>query len=118
MLFPSHVLRLIREYSLPITRPDWRKSKPIISTYRLYTLIRRRRMMSAEYKIHYIMLLNNIEKTAWYYTYNFIQHYGLESYDHRHFFEYGSKYHPNNVQEIDGISEAIIKHKFFYNAWF
>jgi hypothetical protein len=72
-------------------------------------------MMSVEYKIHYIMLLNHIQKTEWFYTYNFIQHYGVKTYVDRHFFEYGSKYHPNNVQEIDGISEAIIKHRFYYN---
>jgi hypothetical protein len=116
-MLPIRALQIIRDYSRPMTKPNWRKSKPIISTYRLYTLIRQRRMLSAEYKLHYIMVLNNIEKTEWYYTYNFIQHYGVEVYDHRHFFEYGSKYHPNNVQEIDGISEAIIKNRFFYNEW-
>ena len=33
---PSRVLLLISEYSKPMTRPDWRKSKPIITKYQLY----------------------------------------------------------------------------------
>ena len=33
---PSHALVLIREYSKPITRPDWRDSKPLITRYQLY----------------------------------------------------------------------------------
>ena len=33
---PTHVLLLIREYSKPMTRPDWRQSKPLINPYRLF----------------------------------------------------------------------------------
>ena len=32
---PSRTLLLISEYSKPMTRPDWRKSKPIITKYQL-----------------------------------------------------------------------------------
>ena len=116
-MLPIRALQIIRDYSRPMTKPNWRKSKPIITTYRLYILIRQRRMFNAEYKLHYIMVLNNIENTDWHYTYNFIKHYGVESYDHRHFFEYGDKYHPNNLQAIDGIPEAIILNRFYYNEW-
>ena len=53
----------------------------------------------------------------WYYTFNYIKQYGVETYDHKHFFEYGDKYHPNNLQAIDGIPEAIILNRFYYNEW-
>ena len=33
---PNRALLLINEYSKPLTRPDWRKSKPLITTYLLY----------------------------------------------------------------------------------
>ena len=116
-MLPIRALQIIRDYSRPMTKSNWRKSKPIISTYRLYTLIRQRRMLSAKFKLHHIIILNNIEDTDWYYTYNYIKQYGVETYDHKHFFEYGDKYHPNNLQAIDGIPEAIILNRFYYNEW-
>ena len=36
MSLPSRVLLLISEYSKPMTRPDWRQSKPLINPYRLF----------------------------------------------------------------------------------
>jgi len=36
---PSRALLLISEYSKPITRPDWRDSKPIITKYQLYLYV-------------------------------------------------------------------------------
>jgi hypothetical protein len=32
---PNRALYLISEYSKPMTRPDWRDSKPIITKYQL-----------------------------------------------------------------------------------
>ena len=62
-LLPYHALRLIREYSKPMTRPDWRNSKPLTTTYQLYnnTLIRNGLLMA--------YLLMNIVETDWYYLY-------------------------------------------------
>ena len=58
---PCRALCLIREYSKPLTRPDWRKSKPLTTQYQLYnnTLIRDGLLMS--------YLLLNIIDTDWYY---------------------------------------------------
>jgi len=60
---PSCALRLIHEYSKPMTRPDWRNSKPLTTTYQLYnnTLIRNGLLMA--------YLLMNIVETDWYYLY-------------------------------------------------
>ena len=35
-ILPSRALLIISEYSKPMTRPDWRQSKPLITTYYLY----------------------------------------------------------------------------------
>jgi hypothetical protein len=60
---PNRALLLINEYSKPLTRPDWRNSKPITTTYQLYnnTLIRDGLLMA--------YLLMNIIDTDWYYLY-------------------------------------------------
>ena len=107
MSLPSRVLRLIREYSLPITRADWRKSKPIISTYRLYTIIRKRRRNT--FRPINVMLLNNIENTDWYFTCKYIQTYGLDNYYDEYFRQYGIKYDEiiHNVHAIEGVTDAI-----------
>ena len=109
MFLPSHVLRLIREYSLPITHPQWRKSKPIISTFRLYTIIRKRRQNISKYKPIYFMILNHIEDTDWYYTCQYIQQNGLDLYYLEYFRQYGVKYDSivHNVEAIEGVTDAI-----------
>ena len=111
---PCRALRLIRDYSRPMTRPDWRKSKPVITTYKLYCVFRRRERFG-KLKMKNIILLENIEHTNWYWTYKIIQNYGVEKYYQKHFFEFGAEYHPNI--EMDGVSEAIRKHRFYYNDW-
>ena len=104
---PSHALPLIHDDSIPMTRPDWRQSKPIISTYHLYNIIKKRKRNT--YKPIYYMVLNNIEDTDWYYTCNYIQKYGLNEYYQEFFRQYGVKYDPiaHNVCEIEGVMDAI-----------
>lgn len=51
---PFRAVSLIREYSKPLTRPDWRQSKPIITTYRLYLVV------IQNYSDLYYNLLTNI----------------------------------------------------------
>ena len=60
-MLPERALIIIREYSKPMTRPDWRHSKPLTTTYQWYnnTLIRDGLLMA--------YLLMNIVETDWYY---------------------------------------------------
>ena len=60
-MLPGRALTIISEYSKPMTRPDWRNSKPLTTTYQLYnnTLIRDGLLMGC--------LLMNIIDTEWYY---------------------------------------------------
>ena len=75
---PCRALSLIREYSRPMTRPDWRKSKPIITVYRLYLYVLTKYNLWTP-DINSI-ILNNISGTEWYFAYTYIKHYGLMNY--------------------------------------
>ena len=75
---PCRALHLIREYSRPMTRPDWRKSKPIISTYRLYLQVKNVKL--ANTKSIYQNILYNISNTEWYFVYVYITYHGVCEY--------------------------------------
>jgi len=69
-VLPSRALLLINEYSKPLTRSDWRESKPIISTRHLYLFILNHNINNYEHltpieKLHNIILYN-ISYTDWY----------------------------------------------------
>jgi hypothetical protein len=59
-VLPCRALLLIREYSRPLTNPDWRNSEPIITMFKLYLKI-----SPATSELHYI-ILTNIKMTEWY----------------------------------------------------
>ena len=107
MEFPPEILRLIREYSLPITRPNWRKSKPIITTYQMFLLAERNNTYFWTYTI-YEQLLEHIRETEWFYSYKTILEYGLDLY-RRYYYKYGV--HSRNIHTIDGLQEAL----YIYN---
>ena len=69
---PKNVLYIIKEYSRPLTKPNWRSSKPIITTYQLY--LRCRLNIETKFKL-YCIIIDNIYKTDWYYMYIFIYLY-------------------------------------------
>ena len=98
---PCRALYLIHEYSRPLTRPDWRKSKPIISTYRLYLIIKYVMyvpIITPKNLLH-SMILYNIGETEWYYAYVYIKFYGLNIYMY--------EYTDHNMLKADGIEDAI-----------
>jgi len=77
---PIRATKLISEYSKPMTRTDWRDSKPIITTYLLFSRVFYIRhyipvQMSppSKYALDY-NLLCNILQTDWYFRYS-LQHY-------------------------------------------
>ena len=113
---PCRALDLIREYSRPLTRANWRKSKPIITTYKLYVIFKERRPSQMSDNV-----LNNIQCTDWYYAFKTIKNHGLQNYFRNHFYEYGVPYNPaiHNIYAIDGISDAIRQNNLLYSYyWF
>ena len=74
-VLPSNALRIISEYSKPITRSNWRKSKPIINTYTLFLSVYSR---ANENLLHYI-IYRNIRDREWYDQYWYIRRYGIQN---------------------------------------
>ena len=72
---PIRAVRLISEYSKPLTRPDWRESKPIITILKLYLII-----CPPTSELHYIVL-NNMKQTEWCEMYYYIKRYGLKKFN-------------------------------------
>ena len=68
---PSRALALIREYSKPLTRPDWRTLHKI-SNYDLFYYI-----SHSNYTVSDI-IMSNIRETLWYQMYLFIEVWGIE----------------------------------------
>ena len=103
---PYRALQIIREYSRPITRPDWRKSKPLITIFRLYLLIKYvmyTPIISPTKRLH-SMILYNISETEWYYAYVYIKFYGLHTYLHEH--------KDYTMLKADGIQDAIYHFRY------
>ena len=76
---PIHVLRLIKEYSKPVTRPNWRTIKNL-TQYRLFLNIKN----DIYNKSLYFNAYKSMEKTDWFYTLNYISRLGIETYIHTH----------------------------------
>ena len=68
---PCRALTLIHDYSRPLTRPDWKKSKPIITTYDLYLHVKYidPRNLFPPTEILHRVILHNILITDWYFNY-------------------------------------------------
>ena len=78
---PRNVLQIIREYSQPITRANWRKSKPIVTTYRLYLQVKNIKLANTiSMGRLYQNILYNISNTEWYIAYVYISYHGLSEY--------------------------------------
>ena len=104
---PCRALQIIREYAKPLTRPDWRNSKPIITTYRMYLHITRKILDYSDQSssdIH-LRILWKIQDTDWYHAYGYVRCHGLNEYLYR--------LEPNETsyQHADGIQDAIKLYK-------
>ena len=96
---PSRALHLISEYSKPVTNPEWRYSRPIITTFRLYlTLFSRDTLLKK-------IILSNILHTNWFEMYLYIKHNGLDKYCCVFDKDYDDTY------DIDGVYEAMIHYE-------
>ena len=117
MELPDDVVALIREYSRPRTRPNWRQSKPILSTYKLY-LIAQYKFDNSWQVAHYDALLDTIKTTDWYWSYRNIQDFGLDIYFRRHYYYYGVDTTIEQLNQIDGLSAAIRNHEHMYGSMY
>jgi hypothetical protein len=103
---PGRALQIIHDYSLPMCKPNWRKSKPIITTYRLYLHVKY--VMCTDPTLFSIkrlhsIILTNIMKTEWYQVYTYIKIFGLD----RRIVDYSE-----HMIKADGIEDAIYHYRW------
>ena len=100
-VLPLRAIQLISEYSKPVTRADWRYSRPIITTFRLYLTV-------CPYKslLQYGILMN-ISCSHWFEMYCYIKRSGLKKYCQ----VYDKNY--DDIYDIDGVWDAMIH----YDEW-
>lgn len=78
MILPLRVLQLIKEYSRPVTRPDWRIFQRIMDTSYF--------ICNIEYNYFtnksplYLLVLKNMHASEFYTSYQYIYHYGVDLY--------------------------------------
>uniref|UniRef100_A0A6C0JM66 Uncharacterized protein n=1 Tax=viral metagenome TaxID=1070528 RepID=A0A6C0JM66_9ZZZZ len=106
---PSRALQIISDYSKPVTRPDWRQSKPIITTYKLYLFILTHDIDYVDLSSPdmYRRILWQISDTDWYHAYTYIRFYGFSEYIKQ--MEGEENYMLD--ASVDGIQEAEQIHK-------
>ena len=96
-ILPSNVLRIISEYSKPLSRPDWRTLHKM-TDHKLYNII----MNVNRKQVNLVLILQtNMKDGLWYNLYGFTQCWGIEG---------TSTYYNMSEDEllkIDGMIEAI-----------
>ena len=100
---PSNALRLISEYSKPVTRPDWRTLR-ILAIYDIYLHVYCSLKMQTPLME---LIFLNIEKTAWYKMYSTIKLFGL----HKASIILNMSTH--KMLKIKGTSQAVTFHNFW-----
>lgn len=70
---PYRAKQLISDYSKPVTNPEWRKAKPIITSYRLYRFALFDRSVYLR-----DILMDNIKQTEWYKLYRSVLIRGIK----------------------------------------
>jgi hypothetical protein len=75
MALPSNVIKLISEYSKPVTRPNWRESKPLFNIYQLYNGV----CLHCEDNMLHNIIYRNIKNTNWLDQYWHIRIYCINS---------------------------------------
>ena len=67
LMLPNRALLLIRDYSRPMTRPDWRKSKTLVTQHHIYLFAVLRNHKYPQLQFYTFI---NIIQTDWYYKFN------------------------------------------------
>ena len=75
---PSRALLLIHDYSRPMTRSDWRKSKPLATQFHIYIFAILRNQKYPQLRFYTFI---NIIQTDWYCLFN--KNNDLELYNNR-----------------------------------
>ena len=105
---PCRALTLIHEYSKPLTRHDWRQSKPIVTHYELYLHVK---YTTNDYTKIKRIILNNIHQTEWHKIYFYIKYHGLEVFLENYLYLNKIPFDIKKLHSIPGLNDAIIHNK-------
>ena len=97
---PLRVLLIISEYSKPLTRPDWRTCKCLISIEEYIYAIHYRCFINKLNSPLLNLISNNIAETDFYKAYNYIYYFGIDSYVLKY-----------NLNKQDILSNKILNHQ-------
>lgn len=100
---PCRALTLIRAYSLPLTRPDWRFIQRV-TTFDLYEHVFL--VLRPENKLSTLIYFNILD-TVWYNIYNTIKLFGIRIASERY------KMSCQEILRINGMSRAVAYHSFW-----
>uniref|UniRef100_A0A6C0JKI2 Uncharacterized protein n=1 Tax=viral metagenome TaxID=1070528 RepID=A0A6C0JKI2_9ZZZZ len=103
---PSRALTLIREYSKPFTRPDWRRIH-LMTTFSMYTDLRKKRLWGKKnfWRKLYSIIMYNIEETYWFIQYVYVLKSGIDTYINNH------KLSSFEILQIEKLQRDIIQYK-------
>jgi hypothetical protein len=103
---PSTALSLIREYSKPVTRPDWR-TKHSMTIFSIYTDLRKKKLWGQKnfWRQIYPMILYKIEKTDWFDKYMYVLKLGADTYINNH------KLSSFEILQVEKLDKDIIQYK-------
>ena len=100
---PCRALTLIRAYSRPLTRPDWRFIQRV-TTFDLYENVFL--VLRPENKLSTLIYFNILD-TVWYNIYNTIKLFGIRIASERY------KMSCQEILRINGMSRAVAYHSFW-----
>ena len=105
-ILPSNVTCLIREYSKPLTRPDWRRIH-LMTTFSMYTDLRKKRLWGQKnfWRKLYSTIMYNIEETNWFIQYVYVLTSGTDTYINNHTLS------PFEILRVKELQKDLIKYK-------
>ena len=103
---PSCALSLIREYSKPVTRPDWR-TKHSMNIFCIYTDLRKKKMWGQKnfWRSLYPLIIYKIEKTDWFDKYMYVLKSSADTYINNH------KLTSFEILQVEKLHKDIIQYK-------
>jgi hypothetical protein len=84
---PKHILKLISEYSKPVTRPDWRTFKRQIDTPYFIQCLEKHYIKKA-----LVIGRLNMEQSSFYIAYHHIYYFGIQDYIYAYYINLNHNY--------------------------
>ena len=101
-MLPNHILKLISEYSKPLTRPNWRTFKRQIDTPYFIQCLEKHYINKA-----LVIGRLNMEQSSFYIAYHHIYYYGIQDYIYAYYINLNHNYLFNK----EGLIRDVLSNK-------